>query len=156
MFVISLCLITERVRVRNMLHNQYTGVLSPKRTGAPQNSWVLLLNLQPSGVEKSFLPLGWKPTMTCTNTRIQIRNLANYIFCHKSQKSWKKRCRLHVNSSSSKCCWRMCHSHKQINKTVYIYYWLLDSLSSKIFLLVVMICVDFKLLCRSHRSWLEA
>ena len=36
----------------------HLGVLSPKRTGAPQNSWVLLFNLQPSGVEKIF-PSSW-------------------------------------------------------------------------------------------------
>ena len=49
---------------KHVAQSIHLGVLSPKRTGAPQNSWVLLFNLQPSGVEKSYLPLGWKTTMT--------------------------------------------------------------------------------------------
>ena len=39
---------------------------------------MISFNLQPTGVEENFLPFGWKTTMTCTNTRIQIRNLSNF------------------------------------------------------------------------------
>ena len=49
---------------KHVAQSIHLGVLSPKLMGAPQNSWVLLFNLQPYGVKKSFLPLGWKPTMT--------------------------------------------------------------------------------------------
>ena len=39
---------------------------------------MISFNLQPTGVDENFLPFGWKTTMTCTNTRIQIRNLSNF------------------------------------------------------------------------------
>ena len=45
--------------LKHVAKSVHLGVPGPKRTGAPQNSWVLLFNLQPSCVEKSFLPLGW-------------------------------------------------------------------------------------------------
>ena len=43
---------------KHVAQSIHLGVLSPKLMGAPQNSWVLLFNLQPSGVEKIF-PSSW-------------------------------------------------------------------------------------------------
>ena len=54
-FVVSLCCIIKREN-RCKYNTPFQSGLGPTW---PQNSWAFLFNLQPAGVEKSFLPHGY-------------------------------------------------------------------------------------------------